>query len=56
MASASEFDGDLTELPERMLFGGEEYGAIFHLPSDKGAFFKVYSCSSLATCTKNEGH
>ena len=52
--SASEFDGDLAELPDRMLFGEEECGAIFGLPSDKGTFLRVCGCS-VATC-KRDGH
>ena len=52
--SASEFDGDLAALPDRMLFGTEECGAIFGLSSDKGAFLRVCGCN-LATC-KRDGH
>jgi hypothetical protein len=46
--SASEFDGGLAALPDRMLFGEEECGAIFALSSDKGTFLRVCGCS-LAT-------
>jgi hypothetical protein len=52
--SASEFDGDLGDLPDRILFGEEECGAIFCLPFDKEAFLRVCGCS-LDTC-KCEGH
>jgi hypothetical protein len=47
-------DRDLAALPDRMLFGEEECGAIFALSSDKGTFLRVCGCS-LATC-KREGH
>jgi hypothetical protein len=42
--SASEYEGDLSDIPVRMMFGTEECGAIFSLPSDKGAFFRVCGC------------
>ena len=42
--SASDFEGELGKIPVRMMFGAEECGAIFSLPSDKGAFFRVCGC------------
>jgi hypothetical protein len=51
---ASEFDGDLTDIPKHMLFGKEEYGAIFCLASDKGAFVRVCACK--ATDCNQDGH
>ena len=42
--SASDFEGDLDKVPIRMMFGPEECGAIFSLPSDKGMFFRVCGC------------
>ncbi len=42
--SASEYEGDLSDIPVRMMFGAEECGAIFSLPSDQGAFFRVCGC------------
>ena len=42
--SASDFEGDLGTIPVRMMFGPEECGAIFSLPSDKGSFFRVCGC------------
>ena len=42
--SASDYEGDLSDIPIRMMFGVEECGAIFNLASDKGAFFRVCGC------------
>jgi viroplasmin and RNaseH domain-containing protein len=42
--SASEYEGNLSDIPVRMMFGSEECGAIFSLHSDKGAFFRVCGC------------
>lgn len=50
--SASDFDGDLNEIPLRMMFGTAECGAIFSLPSDKGAFLRVCGCN-LERCRRN---
>ena len=44
--SASEFEGDLKDIPKHMLFGKEECGAIFCLASDKGAFVRVCGCKA----------
>jgi hypothetical protein len=51
--SASEYGGDLDDIPIRMMFGAEECGAIFSLASDQGAFFRICGCR-LAKC--NRGH
>jgi hypothetical protein len=47
--SASEFKGDLSDIPKHMLFEMEECGAIFCLPSDKGEY--VHICGYKATTT-----
>jgi hypothetical protein len=51
--SASDYEGDLSDIPIRMMFGSEECGAIFSLTSDKGAFFRVCGCR-LTKCVR--GH
>jgi hypothetical protein len=44
--SASDFDGNLSDIPKRMLFGMEECRAIFALPSDHGAFVRICGCKA----------
>jgi viroplasmin and RNaseH domain-containing protein len=52
--SASDFEGNLSDIPKRMLFGMEECGAIFVLPSDNGAFVRICGCK--AKDCHREGH
>jgi viroplasmin and RNaseH domain-containing protein len=52
--SASEFDGDLSTIPKRMMFGEDECGAIFSLSSDNGAFMRVCGCN-INSCLR-DGH
>jgi hypothetical protein len=54
ITSASEFEGDLGELPERMLFGELECRAVFTLKSDNGSFHRVCGCRA-TDCTR-DGH
>ncbi len=44
--SASDFEGNLSDIPKRMLFGLEECGAIFVLPSDNGAYVRICGCKA----------
>ena len=44
--SASDFEGNLSDIPKRMLFGMEECRAIFVLPSDHGAFVRICGCKA----------
>jgi viroplasmin and RNaseH domain-containing protein len=52
--SASDFEGDLKDIPKRMLFGVEECGAIFSLPSDHGKLVRICGCKA-AECNR-DGH
>jgi viroplasmin and RNaseH domain-containing protein len=53
-ASASEFGGDLSTIPKRMMFGMEECRAIFSFSSDNGAFMRVCGCN--ANSCQRDGH
>ena len=52
--SASDFEGNLSDIPKRMLFGLEECGAIFVLSSDHGKFVRICGCKA-QECHR-EGH
>jgi hypothetical protein len=52
--SASEYDLDAGELPERLLFAEFECRAIFTLNSDYGKFHRICGCRA-EDCSR-EGH
>jgi hypothetical protein len=53
-ASASDFAGNLLEVPDMMFFGEKECRAIFLMPSDQGVFQRVCGCR-MGEC-KRMGH
>jgi hypothetical protein len=55
ITSASEFEGDIGELTERMLFGELECRAVFTLKWDGGKFHRVCGCHALRLSMQGRG-